>query len=88
VTSTFVEKSHVPIVLPDDLTAVRAAVATCWRADPENARLCVIRSTLHLNEILVSPGLFGDLAGDARAEVLSDPAPLAFDDGGQLVTRC
>ncbi len=88
VTSTFVEKSHVPIVLPDDLTAVRAAVATCWRADPENARLCVIRSTLHLNEILVSPSLFGDIAGDQRAEVLSDPVPLEFDREGRLLTRC
>jgi hypothetical protein len=88
VTATMVEKARIPVVLPDDATAVRATVATCWRADPENARLCVIRSTLHLGEILVSPGLFGDLAGDARAEVLSDPAPLAFDGDGRLVTRC
>jgi hypothetical protein len=62
-------------------------VATCWRSDLENARLCQIRSTLHLGEILVSPSLFADIEGRPDIERLSDPEPLQFFDEGELLTR-
>jgi hypothetical protein len=74
-------------VLADDLEAFRAVVATCWRSDPENARLCQIRSTLHLGEILVSPALYADIEGRPDIEQLSDPEPLQFFDDGALLTR-
>ena len=70
-----------------DNPVLKAMVATCWRADPENARLCQIRSTLYLKEILISPGLLTDLEGRADAHRLSDPTPLAFSAEGELVTR-
>ena len=57
ITAGGTEGARIPAVLPDDRTVLQAMVATCWRADLENARLCQIRSTLHLNEILVSPAL-------------------------------
>ena len=87
VTATFTEKARLPVVLPDERTAIRAALATCWRAEPENARYCQIRSTLHLDEILVSPALLADLGGDAGAAPLSDPQPLVFTPDGHLLTR-
>jgi len=45
-----------------------------------------IRSTLHLDHILISPALAEEL-GD-KGEVLGSPKPLEFDDAGRLVTRC
>jgi hypothetical protein len=53
----------------------------------ENARLCQIRSTLHLGEILLSPALYADIEGRPDAERLSDPAPLRFSGAGELLTR-
>ena len=50
---------------------IQAVVATCWRGDLENARLCQIRSTLHLHEILVSPSLYADIEGRPDAEVIA-----------------
>jgi hypothetical protein len=76
-----------PAVLPDDRTVIQAMLATCWRSDPENAKLCQIRSTLYLNEILVSPSLFAEIEGRPDAERLSDPEPLQFFDDGALLTR-
>ena len=75
-------------MLPDDLTVLRAMVATCWRADLENVRFCQIRSTLHLNQILISPALAIELEGRHDVEILSDPAPLEFTADGMLTTRC
>jgi hypothetical protein len=87
ITAAGTEATRIPAVLADDLTAIRAVVATCWRTDMENARLCQIRSTLYLNEILVSPSLYADLEDRADVERLSDPAPLQFSEAGDLLTR-
>jgi len=86
--STFTEKVRLPIVLPDERTVINACALTSWRADSENARLCIIHSTLHLNEILVSPTLLADVEGHENIEVLSEPEALAFDGEGRLLTRC
>ncbi len=87
VTAAGTEATRIPAVLADDLTAIRALIATCWRTDLEHARLCQIRSTLHLNEILVSPTLYADLEGRSDVERLSDPEPLQFFEDGELLTR-
>lgn len=88
ITATGTEGARIPAVLPDDLTVLRAMVATCWRADLENVRFCQIRSTLHLNRILISPALAIELEGREDVEILSDPAPLEFTADGMLTTRC
>ena len=87
ITAAGTEGARIPAVLADDRTVIQAMVATCWRSDLENARLCQIRSTLHLHEILVSPALYTDLEGRPDAERLSEPAPLQFSEAGELLTR-
>lgn len=87
ITSSFIEKARVPIVLATEQAAVQAALATCWRLDPENARYCQIRSTLHLDRVLLSPSLYADIAGTPGVEQLSEPAPLRFDEAGGLRDR-
>ena len=76
-----------PIVLATEQAAIQAALATCWRRDPENARYCQIRSTLHLDQIRLSPSLYADITGAPGIEQLSEPAPLRFDDAGRLRDR-
>lgn len=85
-TSTFTERVRLPIVLADEKEVIQAAVATCWHLDGREARLCVIRSTLHLDQILLSPALAKDL-GD-KGEIVGAPRALEFDGAGRLLTRC
>src|SRR5690606_18076395 len=87
ITAAGTESARIPAVLADDRTVVQAMLATCWRSDPENARMCQIRSTLYLNEILISPSLYTELEGRSDIERLSDPEPLRFSDDGDLLTR-
>ena len=87
ITSTFVEKARIPLALATEKEAIQAALATCWRLDPENTRYCQIRSTLHLDEVLVSPGLFADVADASGVEALSEPTTLRFDETGRLLDR-
>jgi hypothetical protein len=88
ITSTSAEKARIPVVLPDDLSVIQALVATCWATDLESIRLCQIRSTLHLGEILVTPALYRDVEGREDVERASDPAPLEFAADRRLLTRC
>jgi hypothetical protein len=88
VTSTTAEGAYLPVILPDQRSVLQAVVATCWQEATAAVRLCQICSTLHLDEILVSPALYRDLEGQANATRLSEPAPLEFDGEGRLLTRC
>ena len=88
ITSTMVEKVRIPMALPDERDVVRACAATCWNLNPAEARMCVIRSTLHLGEALVSPSLFADIDGRDGVEVLAKPEPMVFSEAGKLLSRC
>ncbi|MGC1952559.1 MAG: hypothetical protein WA970_08320, partial [Gammaproteobacteria bacterium] len=87
ITAGGTEGARIPAVLPDDQTVLRAMMATCWRSDPENARVCQIRSTLYVNEILISPSLFEEVEGRSDVERLSHPQPVEFSADGDLLTR-
>jgi hypothetical protein len=87
-TASVMEKTRIPPVLSDERAVLQACMATCWRPDEENARLCIIRSTLHLNDILVSPALLRDIEGREDIEILSQPMPINFSADGSLLTRC
>jgi hypothetical protein len=85
-TSTFTERVRLPVVLADEKAVIQAAVGTCWQLDGGQARLCIIRSTLHLDRVLLSPALAEDLGG--AGEILDAPRALEFDGAGRLLTRC
>jgi len=40
-TSCFLERARIPITLPTDRAVIRAALETCWRIDPAQARMVV-----------------------------------------------
>ena len=89
-TATFTERVRIPPVLATDKAALQAAVGTCWRLDGAHARLCIIRSTLHLERVLVSPPLAAELDNGLRGagRVLGEAEALRFDAEGRLLTRC
>lgn len=93
-TAAVIEKARIPPVLPTDEQAIKAAVATSWQLHEADVRLCVIRSTLHLQEILVSAPLLDELRtfvpgthGVQMVEIDDELRPMAFGTGGDLLTR-
>ena len=83
-TSTFVERAKVPIVLPHDRAAVEAAVRCTWGVPPESSRLVRIPNTLHLERLQVSVPLVPELLERGGAEVLGKPFALPFGPDGHL----
>jgi hypothetical protein len=86
-TSTLVEKSRFPIVLADDLDALRALVSTSWSpSDPETGYV-QIRSTLHLDEILCSAALLPKIRESAVYSEESPPTALRVGFDWRLLSR-
>jgi len=83
ITSGFLERCFVPVVMPTDKDAISVAIQTCGRiVNWETARIVFIYNTLEMAEFYVSAPLLPELPNHYIAE---DNANLqAFDDLGTL----
>lgn len=79
------QRAQVPIALPTDRSAIAAALLTCGRADLAAARLIRMRSTLDLENLLVSVSLTTQVEADERLSIVGEPEPLRFDEAGRLL---
>ena len=86
-TARLADQCKIPVVLPTERDVITMCAYASWRERSEDSRMVVIQSTMHLEEVLVSPSLFADIETMKGVEVLSDPAPIEFDADGRLVTR-
>jgi Domain of unknown function (DUF362) len=83
-TSTTPAPVKTPMVMPTDEMAIAAALTMCAGVEPRDARLVRIENTLRLGKIWVSEALLGETRNDGRLEVLEDPRPMRFDEGGNF----
>jgi hypothetical protein len=74
-----------PAVLDSARDAIAVALMCLGLERPEDARVVRIPNTLRLGEVEISEALLPELAGRPDLVRLTDPAPLAFDDGGALL---
>lgn len=83
-TSTFIDRAKVPMVMESDEDALKAAVRCNWGVPPEETRFVRIPNTLHLEYLYVSENLVDDVLENGL-EVVGDPVELGFDDEGNLL---
>ena len=84
-TSGVTVSAKVPMFFDSDELAVKAAAMTMSCMDASGLRVVRILDTLHLSEIEASAALLAEAEADPRIEVLSAPAPMPFDDHGDLL---
>ncbi|MDR3635708.1 MAG: lactate racemase domain-containing protein [Isosphaeraceae bacterium] len=60
-TACMLERARIPITLPADRDVFAAALDTCWRIEPAEARMVLIPNTLEVNTLWVSPALEDDV---------------------------
>jgi len=82
-TSTVARPVALPMILPSDRLAFAAALLTC-NAVGREPRLLRIKNTLSLSELSVSTALLDDVTTNSALRVMGEPAPVAFDAGGNL----
>ena len=83
-TSCCLERARIPISLPTDRDVFQAALDTCWRINPVEARLVIIPNTLELNTLWVSPALEAEIAGHPHLSRETEYEPIPFSVDGTL----
>jgi hypothetical protein len=79
--ATVTSVARLPMILPTDLDAVKAAILTCNIHDFNKVRLVRIRDTLHLGELLVSEALVDEVSAKPNVTSVQGPLELKFKNG-------
>ena len=83
-TSCCLQRSRIPLTLPSDREVIEAALDTCWRIDPAEARVVVIPNTLELNSLWVSSPLEDEVRAHPHLTRATEYLPMNFDRDGSL----
>ena len=83
-TSCCLERGRIPITLPNDRDVFEAALDTCWRIDPTEARLVVVPNTLEVNTLWVSPAYEAEVKANPHLTRETEYLPLPFSKAGWL----
>ena len=83
-TATLTQAVRIPMVMDNQKLAIQAAIKTAPGFQKQDIRMVRIRDTLHLGEIWISEALLPEARANPAVEVLGEPAPLAFDQEGNL----
>ncbi|WP_274653156.1 lactate racemase domain-containing protein [Paenibacillus humicola] len=85
ITSSFLARASVPIVLDNDREALLTALRSTWNVAPERARIARIFSTLHLEELYVSESVYEEIRSMPDIRPAGELSPFAFDPDGNLL---
>ncbi len=84
ITSTFVQRGAIPLVMDHTRAALDAALRCSWGLETAAARIVRIPNTLHLEYLQVSEALIPELEAMPHIEILGEPAEVVFDDDGYM----
>jgi len=84
ITSTFVERAKIPMVLANDREALETAIRCNWGVPAEETRMVRIPNTLHLEHAYLSENLVDEALENGNVEVLGEAAEPEFDENGHL----
>jgi hypothetical protein len=78
ISSTFIERAKIPLIMPTDKTAVLLALATCWAVPAAAARVVLIKNTASLGRFFISRPLAAEARQVDRLHGAECFAPLSF----------
>jgi hypothetical protein len=79
------QRGQVPMVMPNDVAAVKAAIQTCGEPRSDVVGVMHIRNTLQIGEIEISASLLDRARELPHLDVDPDGHELAFDASGRIV---
>jgi Lactate racemase N-terminal domain len=85
-TSTFLERAKIPMVLENDREALEAAMRCNWGVEQEDTRFVRIPNTLHLRYLYLSENLLEEALANGNVEVVEDAAEVEFDADGYFTS--
>ena len=84
-TSTFLERAKIPMVMESDREALEAAIRCNWGVAPEDTRFVRIPNTLHLRHVYLSENLVQEALANGNVEVVEEASEMGFDETGNFI---
>ena len=75
--------ARIPITVDTEELVVRGCVRTSGKADPDDAKLVIVRSTKYLDEVYMSRAAVAAARQDS-IEVIGDYFDVEFDENGRM----
>src|SRR5207237_9652197 len=75
-----------PVIMESDRACIAAAIKTATRVTPETLRLAIIRNTLDIGDLWVSPGLLEEVRARSYVDVAESPVAIEFDADGSILS--
>jgi hypothetical protein len=83
-TSNFLTRARVPLSLPTDRDVISACLQTCWRIEPDQARLVFVPNTLELTTLWVTQPFAAEVEAHPELSFETDFRPMPLDAAGNL----
>lgn len=83
-TSCCLERGRIPITLANDREVFEAALDTCWRIDPSEARMVIIPNTLEVNTLWVTQPLLEEVKAHPHLSLETGFQPIPMSPDGYL----
>jgi hypothetical protein len=80
-TSTVLLQAKMPMVMPDDQSAIKTAVKTCEAADLGQVRLLRVPNTLQLEYLYASEAMLPEIEARPGIEIIGSLEEMRFEDG-------
>ena len=87
ITSTFIERGKIPVVLPSDEAAIKVALYSAWVGECSKARVVRIKNTLRLENMAVSKSLFEEVRTRKDINPVGKYYKFKFNKKGNLSLR-
>ncbi|MFW5992032.1 MAG: DUF2088 domain-containing protein, partial [Halanaerobiaceae bacterium] len=78
-TSTFLRRGKLPVVMHSERRAVEAALQTCWLHDISRVKLMIIKNTLDLEYIYISKAIWEQIKDRDSIEPCGELRKITFD---------
>lgn len=85
ITSSFLARASIPIVLKNDREALKAAMRANWGVRDEDTRFVRITNTLEIQTLYVSESLLDEVKKLDYVEIVGDLKEIQFDEHGNFV---
>lgn len=85
-TASHLAGAMLPLVMESDRACITAAAKTATRVTPGTLKLAIIRNTLEIGELWVSPACLEAVRSRPYAEVAPQAQPMEFDADGSIIS--
>lgn len=82
--SNCLESSKIPVIMRNDVDAIRVCIKCIPCLDRQNVKMIRIKDTLHVSDILISEALIAEIEDHPGLEIISEPFHMKFDKNGNL----